>query len=160
MRPRGSGPPASASSRVRASRRGARRRVQEVTFLDTSAIYAAADAADPNHRTAVRSLQALLDRGEDLLTHNYVLVEAIALLQARLGLTAATRLARESSAFVIEWVDDELHDAAVRELEGSRKRQVSFVDHVSFLVMRRRHIVTALAFDPHFTAAGFRLFGA
>jgi predicted nucleic acid-binding protein len=130
-----------------------------VTFLDTSAIYAAADAADPNHRRAVRSLQALLDRGEDLLTHNYVLVESIALLQARLGLTAATRLARESAAFVIEWVDDELHEAAVRELEASKKRQVSLVDHVSFLVMQRRHVVTAFAFDPHFTAAGYRLFG-
>lgn len=57
-------------------------------FLDTSAIYAWANAADPNHRAAVRHLQAVLDAGEDLLTHNYVLVESLALLQARLGVTA------------------------------------------------------------------------
>ena len=128
-------------------------------FLDTSAIYAWADAADANHATAVRRLQAIFDAGEDLLTHNYVLVESIALLQARLGLAAATKLAKDSTAFVIEWVDDELHAAGVRELEKSKKRHVSLVDHISFLVMRRRRIATAFAFDPDFASAGFGLIG-
>ncbi len=127
-------------------------------FLDTSAISAWADAADPNHHAAVRRLQAILDRGEDLLTHNYVLVESIALLQARLGLAAATKLANDSAAFVIDWVDDDLHTSGVRELKRSRKRHVSLVDHISFLVMKRRHAATAFAFDPDFVAAGFRLF--
>ncbi len=129
-------------------------------FLDTSAIYAWADAADPNHHTSVRRLQAILERGEELLTHNYVLVEAIALLQARLGLAAATKLSKDSTAFVIEWVDDDLHASGIRALERSTKRHVSLVDHISFLVMRRRDVATAFAFDPDFTAAGFRLFEA
>lgn len=126
-------------------------------FLDTSAIYAWADAADPNHRAAVRRLQAILNSADELLTHNYVLVESIALLQARLGLAAATKLAKDSTTFVIEWVDDDLHASGIRELERSTKRHVSLVDHVSFLVMRRRHVATAFAFDPDFTSAGFRL---
>ena len=126
-------------------------------FLDTSAIYAWADTADPNHHTSVRRLQAILDRGEDLLTHNYVLVESIALLQSRLGLAAANKLAKDSTAFVIEWVDDHLHASGIRELERAKRRQVSLVDHVSFLVMRRREVTTAFAFDPDFTSAGFRL---
>lgn len=127
-------------------------------FLDTSAIYAWADAADPNHHTAVRRLQSILESGDALLTHNYVLVESVALLQARLGLAAATRLARDSTAFVIEWVDDDLHASGIHELERSKKRRVSLVDHISFLVMRRRRVVSAFAFDPDFTAAGFQLF--
>lgn len=127
-------------------------------FLDTSAIYAWADAADPNHHTAVRHLQAILARGAPLLTHNYVLVESIALLQARLGLAAATKLAQDSTMFVIEWVDDDLHAAGMSELERSTKRHVSLVDHVSFLVMRRRKVETAFAFDPDFASAGFHLF--
>jgi predicted nucleic acid-binding protein len=129
-----------------------------VIFLDTSAIYAWADAADPNHHIAVERLQAILNSGEELLTHNYVLVESIALLQARLGLAAATKLAKDSTAFVIEWVDDDLHASGIRQLERSTKRRVSLVDHISFLVMRRRRTLTAFAFDPDFTAAGFRLF--
>jgi uncharacterized protein len=129
-----------------------------VIFLDTSAIYAWADTADPNHHTAVRRLQAVLDAGEDLLTHNYVLVESLALLQARLGVQAALKLSRDSTAFVIEWVDDDLHASGIRELERSKKRHVSLVDHISFLVMRRRRVTTAFAFDPDFSSAGFKLF--
>jgi len=129
-------------------------------FLDTSAIYAWADAADDNHHTAIRRLQAILESGEELLTHNYVLVESVALLQARLGLGAATKLVKDSKAFVIEWVDEDLHASGVRELEASKKRQVSLVDHISFLLMRRRNVATAFAFDPDFASAGFRLFSA
>ena len=127
-------------------------------FLDTSAIYAWADVGDVNHQKAVRRLQSILDSTERLLTHNYVLVESLALLQARLGATAAAKLAKDSRAFVVDWVDDELHDAGIRELERSRKRDVSLVDQISFLVMRRRQLTTAFACDPDFEAAGFRLY--
>lgn len=127
-------------------------------FLDTSAIYAWADAADPNHDVAVRRLTMILESGEELLTHNYVLVEAAALLQSRLGLAAALKLAKDSAAFVIEWVDDDLHAAGIRELERSKKRHLSLVDQVSFLVMRHRRVAIVFAFDPDFTSAGFHLF--
>lgn len=127
-------------------------------FLDTSAIYAWADVGDVNHQKAVRRLQSILDSTERLLTHNYVLVESLALLHARLGVTAAVKLAKDSRAFVVDWVDEELHDAGIRELERSRKRDVSLVDQISFLVMRRRQLTTAFAFDPDFEAAGFRLY--
>ena len=128
-----------------------------MTFIDTSAIYAWADADDANHRTAVRRLQALLDSRDELLTHNYVLVESFALLQARLGIPAARKLAKDSSAFLIEWVDEDLHAAGLRQLQQWNKRGVSLVDHVSFLVMQRRNVSTAFAFDPDFASAGFRL---
>jgi hypothetical protein len=58
-----------------------------------------------------------------------VLVEFTALLQARLGLAAAIKLARDSPAFVIEWVDDELHASGTRELDRSKKRHVNLMDH-------------------------------
>jgi predicted nucleic acid-binding protein len=129
-----------------------------VIFLDTSAIYAWADRGDANHAIAVERLDAILSRGDELLTHNYVLVEAMALLQARLRPAAANKFGRDAAAFVIEWVDDELHAAGVRQLERSRKRRVSLVDHISFLVMARHDLTTAFAFDRDFESAGFRLF--
>ncbi|MEE2637612.1 MAG: PIN domain-containing protein [Acidobacteriota bacterium] len=127
-------------------------------FLDTSAIYAWADTADANHETAVRRLQRILEADEILLTHNYVLVEAMALLHARLGFGAATKLSKDATTFRVEWVDSDLHTAGVQELSRSRKRRVSLVDHISFLVMRRRHLRTAFAFDTDFVAGGFKLF--
>ena len=94
-------------------------------FVDTSAVYAWADSADANHSIALRRLNAILEAGEELLTHNYVLVESMALLQARLGIAAAMKLARDARNFVLEWVDEDLHALAVRELEHPKKRQVS-----------------------------------
>lgn len=126
-------------------------------FLDTSAIYAMADLADPRHEVATRRFKTLLDTGQGLLTHNYVLVESMALVQHRLGLPAALKLAQSARAFEVEWVDRALHDEAVRRLARSR-RSVSLVDQVSFLVMRARGVDTALAFDPDFAAEDFRLY--
>src|SRR5712691_3449910 len=125
-------------------------------FLDTSAIYALADQADPNHGVAKKRFQAVLDAGEEILTHNYVLVESMALIQQRLGLAAALKLDMDCEAFEIEWLDSELHRKAVRLLARSERRRVSFVDHISFLIMRLRKVNTAFAFDTDFEDAGFQ----
>lgn len=127
-------------------------------FLDTSAIYALADRADLRHEHAKDRFQALLAIGEGILTHNYVVVEAIALIQSRLSVAAALKLAHDCRAFDVEWVDEATHDEAVRRLGRVGRRQISFVDQVSFLVMRRRGVRTALAFDPDFEEEGFQLF--
>jgi hypothetical protein len=50
-----------------------------------------------------------------------------------------------------------LHEEASSELEKIGKRQVSFVDCLSFVVMRRKGVETALAFDPDFPEQGFPL---
>src|SRR5262249_58977243 len=127
-------------------------------FLDTSAIYAWTDVRDPNHDAAVKCLQEILNRGEQLLTHNYVLLETITLIQARLGLSSALKLVKDSSQFEIDWVDKPVHDLSTAALGKSAKRRVSLVDRVSFLIMKRRNLTTAFAFDPDFKTEGFRLF--
>lgn len=127
-------------------------------FLDTSAIYAMADQADPRYERAKERFEALLDMGERILTHNYVLVEAMALIQSRLGLAAALKLAHDCRVFDVEWVDEATHKEAVRRLTMLDSRKVSLVDQVSFLVMQRRGVHTALAFDSDFEREGFQLF--
>lgn len=126
-------------------------------FLDTSAIYAVADRADPRHELAKERFRVLLEAGEEILTHNYVLIESMALIQHRLGLAAILKLAHDSRAFEIEWVGKTAHDEAVRCLARSR-RHVSVVDQVSFIVMRLRGVEVALAFDRDFVDEGFRLY--
>jgi predicted nucleic acid-binding protein len=125
-------------------------------FVDTSALYALADRADANHGEARRRFSALLRSAESLLTHNYVLVESIALVQNRIGTGAALDLARSADNFDVEWVDTKLHHDAVRALARSPKRRISLVDQVSFLVMRKRGVGTAFAFDQDFVREGFR----
>jgi uncharacterized protein len=127
-------------------------------FLDTSAVYALADKADPNHAVAIEKFSQALSAGESICLHNYILVESTALLQARLGLRVALQFLKEVKVFEIEWVDSALHEKASQELERIGRRGVSFVDCLSFLVMRQRGIKRALAFDPDFIDQGFGLY--
>ncbi len=127
-------------------------------FLDTSAIYALADREDSKHGLARNRFEALLAAGEGLLTHNYVLVESLALLQHRLGVSAAVKFGKSVAGFEVVWVDAALHARAARHLARSSSRRVSFVDEVSFLVMKARGVTAAFAFDQDFEDRGFRLF--
>lgn len=127
-------------------------------FLDTSAIYALADKADPNHIPAYKKFDLASKSGERFLLHNYVLVESAALLHARLGLQSALLFLDDVQAFEVEWVDLELHEEAVKELKRIGKRGISLVDCTSFIVMRRRGIDKAFAFDPDFRDRGFTIY--
>lgn len=124
-------------------------------FVDTSALFAVLDEADPNHRDASVTWRSLLDAAE-LVTHNYIHVEAEALVRRRLGRDcAAVLIDRLLPALTTVWVDRTVHQAAV---EASRVGggATSLVDHVSFVVMRTAGIDVAFAFDADFERHGFR----
>ncbi len=127
-------------------------------FLDTSAIYALADKADPNHADACKKFDLALKAGETFLLHNYVLVESGTLLQTRLGLQSALVFLTDARAFDTEWVDSALHQEALKELEKIGKEGISLVDCMSFLVMRRRGVRKILAFDKDFQDQGFKIY--
>jgi len=129
-----------------------------VIFLDTSAIYALADPNDPNHANAYKNFDLALKSGETFLLHNYILVESAALLQARLGFQSAILFLKDAQSFEIEWIDQDLHDEAVKELERIGKRGISLVDCTSFIIMKRRGMEKVIAFDPDFQDQGFSLY--
>ncbi len=124
-------------------------------FLDTSAAYAAIDAADPNHREAAERLQAALQQRIPVLTHNYVVLESTALIQRRLGLHAALSFLKDTRILKIHWVTQNEHNEAVQLLERRGKRNLSLVDCMSFVVMKQYGITTALVYDSDFQAEGF-----
>jgi predicted nucleic acid-binding protein len=124
-------------------------------FVDTSALYAAIDSDDGAHAAVAPALVELLDR-DWLVTSSYVVVEATALVQSRLGMPATRDLLEELvPALDVVWVDEDVHGAAVAAHLAAGRRDVSLVDHVSFEVMRRRGIRAALTVDRHFAEAGF-----
>jgi predicted nucleic acid-binding protein len=128
-----------------------------VTILvDTSALYALVDADDPHHQTAT-AFWSSLPIDEIPITHNYVMVEACALVQRRLGIGALQSLVDEiAQPISTVFVDEELHRTAVATVLSARLRDVSLVDRVSFETMRRLGVGTAFAFDEHFVLFGFR----
>ena len=124
-------------------------------FLDTSAAYAIADSADPNHGHASERLRSILQQRETVLTHNYAVIESAALIQRRLGLPAALAFIRGSSLFRVHWVTRDEHQLAAELLRQRGKRTLSLVDCVSFVVMRALNVTTALAYDSDFEREGF-----
>lgn len=128
-----------------------------MVFVDTSALYALLDRDDAHHLEAARAFQDLLARRVRLLTHAYVVVESLALVQRRLGVEAAKALALDLLGVVRVFpVDEALHQAALTALLASGRRDVSLVDWTSFLFMRQKGIEKALAYDGHFFEQGFR----
>lgn len=131
-----------------------------MTFVDTSALYALLDHLDRNHAVARRLWVRLLDSAEPLFTTNYVVVEASAIVQNRLGAEAVRILIEELlPALEVRWIDAGAHASAVTALLTARRRKLSLVDCSSFITMRAAGTRIALAFDKHFTEAGFRLPG-
>jgi predicted nucleic acid-binding protein len=129
-----------------------------VILADTSAIYALLDRADPNHRRARLTLEALHAAEDRLVTHGYVVVEVVALVQRRLGVAVVRRFVDDMLPIIeVVHVDEQLHAEALEGLLAAGQRDVSLVDRTSFLVMRRYAIGRAFAFDADFAAEGFEL---
>ena len=123
-------------------------------FVDTSALYALLAREDPNHPAAAATFDGLRQRGP-LVTHNYVVVESVALVQHRFGIGAVRTLLDLLGPVEVAWVDEEMHKAATAALLAAPRRRVSLVDRVSFEMMRDRGITEAFAFDPDFAHEGF-----
>lgn len=125
-------------------------------FVDTSALYAALNAADENHRVAYDQWAELLGNDEVPLTSNYVLLETMALVGRRMG-PLAIRDFQTNVVPVLEviWVAEPLHERAVAALLTAGLRDLSLVDCVSFELMRQLGLQTAFAFDAHFAQQGF-----
>lgn len=125
-------------------------------LVDTAALYALLDRADPAHGLAVATFEHLRAADEHLVTHDYVLVEAIALVQRRLGMDAVRRLVDDLLPLLdVVWVDAGLHAEAQEALLAAGRRDISLVDRTSVLVMRRHGIHRVFTFDADFAAEGF-----
>jgi len=127
-------------------------------FVDTSAIYAYFDADEDDHARVLAAWEGLLDAGAPLLTTNYVLTESVAVLQRRLGMPWVRKL---HDLMVPElrlvWIDQGIHERAMRALLLQDRRRVSLVDCACFEVMRDQGIRQVLSLDAHFAEAGFEV---
>ncbi len=127
------------------------------TFVDTSAFHAVLAETDAVHDAAVRWLDEIaVGEDEHLVTHNYVVVESTALIQARMG-SAAVRAFLEDvlPACEVRFVAEPLHARATSAFLAGLGRRPSFVDRVSFEMMREHGVRRAFAFDRDFRNEGF-----
>jgi predicted nucleic acid-binding protein len=127
-------------------------------FLDTSASYALLVSTEERHADVVGAFRSLLAGGRALWTTSYVVVETVALLQHRLGLSPVHDFIENIVPVLsVEWVSEALHRRGVEHLFREDRRELSLVDCVSLEFMRTQHLTDALALDEHFAQAGHRL---
>jgi len=88
-----------------------------------------------------------LENAEELLIHNYILVESAFLLQGRLGLSSALQLLSDAQGFQVHWIREEDHENALALLIQRGRRALSLVDCMSFVVMCNYGVQDTLAFQ-------------
>jgi predicted nucleic acid-binding protein len=125
-----------------------------IRFLDTSFVFALFRRRERHHVEAA----ALWALGDSVLTTEWVLSETWTLLRRKESHQAAVATVdalRSSPRVTVVATTAQIHDAAWDWLRRRDEHPYSFVDAVSFEVMRRRRLTEALAFDDDFTRAGY-----
>ena len=122
-------------------------------FVDTSALIALLDRADPRHEAVHSTFLDLADR--ELVTHGYVVAETLAVARRRFGVGGVIALLDDLlPVLAVLPVEPSLHASAQARYRASLPSGTSFVDHVSFGVMTQEAIDTLFALDADFVAAG------
>lgn len=129
----------------------------ESVFVDTGYILALVNENDQHHAEALL-LSERYDSQPVVVTDAVLLEIGNAL--SRIDRGAAVQVIqdlRESRGSTVVPLTPELFDSAFDLYRRHTDKQWGLVDCVSFVVMRRMGLTTALAFDQHFLQAGFVL---
>jgi predicted nucleic acid-binding protein len=127
-------------------------------FVDTGAWFATQVVNDAHHKTAAGALRGLLALPVVLVTTNHVVGETYTLLRVTRGYDACRRFLEsleQTKRLERIFVSQDLERRAFAILDRYSDHDFSFVDATSFAAMRAERIRHALAFDSHFSAAGF-----
>ena len=127
-------------------------------FVETSALFALLVETDDNHQAAIAAVPPLRDQGVRLLTSSFVVLEAVTLLQTRVGVAAVRVFYRDVLPLLdVVWVDEALLHRAMAALLAASHRRISLTDWSSITLMRERGIGRVLGFDEDFARQGFEL---
>ncbi|HDM08987.1 MAG: PIN domain-containing protein [Deltaproteobacteria bacterium] len=131
---------------------------QKIVFVDTSAWYALQIVDDSNHEMAKGILENLLPSCDNFLTSNHVVGETYTLLRTSKWFKEAKLfldILRQSPRIIEYFASQEIHRQAMKILYQYKELAFSFVDAISFSIMKKEGIKEAFAFDKHFAIAGF-----
>ncbi len=126
-------------------------------LLDTSGFFALMDARDPAHLKAQAWLSSQQGRTRPVTTE-WIIGKTCTLLVARKHAHLVARFLdylEQSTALLTINPDQDLLLAAKELIRRQAEQGYSFVDCLSFCVMRERRISLALTTDEHFRKAGF-----
>jgi predicted nucleic acid-binding protein len=127
-------------------------------FLDTGYLIALEAADDQYHKAALAHWQGITKSLPLLVTTSYIFNEVVTFFNSRSRHAKSVEIGSlllESPSVKLVHVDQPLFLEGWRYFVRHSDKSYSFTDCVSFVVMRRLRIRTALTFDKHFSQAGF-----
>jgi predicted nucleic acid-binding protein len=129
-------------------------------LADSAAWLALYDRGDRYHARARLAFRELAERKVNFVVTDYLIAESTTLIMGRAGHATAVMcgdwLLNSPRVHVIR-ADIDLWNETWQLFKRYDDKLFSFVDCLSFVVMRREHLVDAFTFDHHFTQMGFRL---
>lgn len=126
-------------------------------FVDTSYLLALELANDQYHQIVLAHWQFLTQSLPGLVTTSYVLNEVVTYLSSRGHHGKAVSVGNmllQSAAVELVHVDESLFHEAWEYFQQHQDKNYSLTDCVSFVLMRRRNLDTALTVDRHFVQTG------
>lgn len=129
-------------------------------FIDTGAFLARHLKGDQYHKKSLKLWATLEKKGLRCATSNAVLYETLTLMGRRASYSFAAERARHiyaSRSLAIWYPAPEDEQAAIGYFEKFSDQKVSFVDCLSFALLKRHGVGNVFTFDRHFALAGFSL---
>jgi predicted nucleic acid-binding protein len=129
-------------------------------FLDTGYLIALEASDDQNHEEASRHWRKEGPKFFSIVTTTYVFDEVVTFFNDRGRHAKAVEIGRrlrESQLVEIVPETEVLFEAGWSRFQNRPDKRYSLTDCLSFVLMERRDIETALAFDHHFEQAGYQL---
>lgn len=127
-------------------------------FLDTSYIIALEASDDQYHNVAMGHWNDLITSLPPLITTSYILNETVTFFNSRKIHSKAVEIGNDilqSPSIRFIHIDEHLFNEGWLYFKKHDDKSYSLTDCISFVVMSRFGIRTALTFDEHFTQAGF-----
>jgi predicted nucleic acid-binding protein len=130
-------------------------------FLDTSFLIALENRDDHHHQEAQAIWEHLLKDPPRFVTTSFVVSEIAAFFNSRFFHDKAVYIGEQllNSQFVeFCHVDNTLFEESWEFFKIHSDKSYSLTDCISFCLMKKKKIDTALGFDKHFQQANFMLF--
>jgi len=130
-------------------------------FLDTSFLIALSDEKDKNHKRAKTSLKELVGKGTRFIVGRNILNEYLDGVTKRISKEKAIEELDHilnSKLLVVEPVTERDWDKAIVYFKKYNDQQIDLTDCLSFAIMERLEMKSAITLDNDFKSHGFELY--
>ena len=133
--------------------------MKDRVFIDTSAFFAIMVESDKNHKTALEIFDRI-SLNYSPCTGEPVLSETFTLLKRKFGIYAAIEFGNiilPSTHLNIFYIDGDIFDKSWGIFIKYKDQDFSFVDCLSFAILKKENINKVFSFDKHFNYMGYKM---